>query len=88
MWFRSMTFTGTENFSIAVEEGQKVYLYAYTTNMRMANFEQDLDINYLKIPCDTANKGQSPLVFVCDNTQMLFFTPDTNNAAELHVMVI
>ena len=78
MWFRRMNFTGTaDTFSISV-------------NIRMANFEQDLEdgLNHFVIPCDTANKGLSPLNFISDITAILYFTPDSDSAAVLSVMVL
>ena len=91
MWFRRVAFTGnTETYSVSVEKGQTVSLTCYTTNLRMANFEQDLadGMNNLLIPCDTANKGLSPFSFVVDETCILYFTPDTNATAVLSVMVL
>ena len=90
MWFRRMAFTGTaDTFSIAVEKGQRIFATCYTTNVRMANFEQDLadGLQHFVIPCDTANKS-GILDFVVDDTMMLYFTPDSNNAAVLTIMVL
>ena len=91
MWFRRIVFTGnTETFSVSVEKGQTVSLTCYTTNLRMATFEQDLDdgMNNFLLPCDTANKGLSPFTFVTDETAILYFRPDSNAASVLTVMVL
>jgi hypothetical protein len=40
------------------------------------------------LPCDTANKGLSPFTFVTDETTILYFRPDSNNASVLSVMVL
>ena len=91
MWFRRMNFTGTaDTFSISVEKGQTVFLQCFSVNIRMANFEQDLEdgLNHFVIPCDTANKGLSPLNFISDITAILYFTPDSDSAAVLSVMVL
>jgi len=91
MWFRRMDFVGTaDTFSIAVKKGQTVFLQCYTVNIRMGNFEQDLGdaFRHFLIPCDTSSKGLSPLSFTADSTTNLFFTPDSDNAATLTVMVL
>lgn len=91
MWFRRMLFTGSSDTkSISVEAGQMIYFSCFTTNLRMTNFEADLDDgrNNFLIPCDTAQKGLSPFMFISDETAVLYFRPDSDDVSVMTVMVV
>ena len=91
MWFRRMVFTGVADIkSVSVEKGQTIIFSCFTTNIRMATFEQDLadDMNNFMIPHDDGDKGLTPFRFVTDETAVLYFRPDQNTAATLTVMVL